>query len=136
MGPHCADVFDPRSWTSDTRAITLEVMRVVLAVGLFAIGAELPKSYMTTHVRSLLVLVVPTMAIGWIVVAGVYALPSLRTVFLYIFLPGFMLLLFPSLNLISCLVVAACLTPTDPVVSAAIISESSRILDPSRVDKD
>lgn len=61
MGPHCANVFDPRSWSDDSDAITLEVMRVVLAVGLFAIGVELPQSYMYQHAKSLLVVVVPTM---------------------------------------------------------------------------
>lgn len=65
-----ADVFDPRSWTKETNAITLEVMRIVLATGLFAIGVELPRNYMALHVKGLLVMVVPTMAFGWIVVAG------------------------------------------------------------------
>jgi len=88
MGPHCADVFDPRRWAPDTGVVTLEVMRVVLAVGLFAIGVELPGPYMMKHVRGLIVLVVPTMAIGWIVVAGMYAPPSFRTVFLHIFPQG------------------------------------------------
>lgn len=72
MGPYCAGAFDPRSWASDTREITLEIMRVVLVVGLFAIGAELPGSYMREHVRGLVVLVVPTMAIGWLIVAGMF----------------------------------------------------------------
>jgi NhaP-type Na+/H+ or K+/H+ antiporter len=48
-------------------------MRVVLATGLFAIGVELPQSYMAKHFKGLLVMVVPTMAFGWAVVAGVYA---------------------------------------------------------------
>lgn len=43
---------------------------MVLATGLFAIGVELPKSYMAKHVKGLLVMVVPTMAFGWLVVAG------------------------------------------------------------------
>lgn len=103
IGPYCANAFDPRGWTSDTTSITLEVMRVVLAIGLFAIGVELPESYMLRHVRGLIALVVPTMAIGWFIVAS------------------FMLLLFPSLSFVSCLVIAACLTPTDPVISAAIV---------------
>jgi NhaP-type Na+/H+ or K+/H+ antiporter len=77
MGPYCAGVFDPRGWAPETGVITLEVMRVVLAVGLFAIGVELPEAYMKNHVRGLLVLVVPTMAIGWFVVAGVCFPPSL-----------------------------------------------------------
>ena len=74
MGPYFAGVFDPRSWGSDSNEITLEVMRVVLATGLFAIGVELPKSYMARHAKSLLAMVVPTMAIGWAIVAGVYSL--------------------------------------------------------------
>ena len=74
MGPYFAGVFDPRSWGSNSNEITLEVMRVVLATGLFAIGVELPKSYMARHAKSLLAMVVPTMAIGWVIVAGVYPL--------------------------------------------------------------
>lgn len=71
MGPHVAGIFDPRGWGSTTQAVTLEVTRVVLAAGLFAIGVELPRSYMAKHCKSLLVMVVPTMAIGWVIVAGV-----------------------------------------------------------------
>jgi NhaP-type Na+/H+ or K+/H+ antiporter len=39
-----------------------------------------------------------------------------------------MLLLFPSLSFISCLAISACLTPTDPVISAAIIGKRFTIL--------
>ena len=74
MGPYFAGVFDPRSWGSESDEITLEVMRVVLATGLFAIGVELPKSYLARHAKSLLAMVIPTMAIGWVIVAGVYSL--------------------------------------------------------------
>jgi NhaP-type Na+/H+ or K+/H+ antiporter len=45
-------------------------MRVVLATGLFAIGVELPKRYMADHAKSLLIMVVPTMAFGWLISAG------------------------------------------------------------------
>lgn len=103
MGPHCANIFDPRSWLNDSNTLTLEITRVVLATGLFAIGVELPGSYMRDHARGLLALVVPTMTIGWVSVAA------------------FMHLLFPALDYVSCLLVTACLTPTDPVVSAAIV---------------
>ncbi|KAH8091720.1 Cation/H+ exchanger [Cristinia sonorae] len=101
MGPYVANVFDPRAWGGDR--VTLEIMRIVLVVGLFAIGVELPRSFMLDHLRGLLVLVVPTMAFGWLVVAG------------------FIVLLFPNLNFTSALAISACLTPTDPVISAAII---------------
>lgn len=70
MGPHCVNIFDPRAWGAETQVITLEVMRVVLATGLFAIGVELPRTYLFDHAKGLLFMVVPTMAFGWIIVAG------------------------------------------------------------------
>jgi NhaP-type Na+/H+ or K+/H+ antiporter len=70
MGPLCADIFDPRSWSDANNRVTLEVMRVVLATGLFAIGADLPKGYMYKHAKGLVVMVVPTMTVGWFIVAG------------------------------------------------------------------
>ena len=73
MGPHCANIFDPRSWGDQTQIVTLETMRVVLATGLFAIGVELPRSYLKDHARGLLIMVVPTMAFGWLVVAGTFS---------------------------------------------------------------
>ncbi|KAJ7662437.1 Sodium/hydrogen exchanger family-domain-containing protein [Mycena rosella] len=103
VGPHCAGIFDPRSWGNSTDAITLEVMRVILATGLFAIGVELPGSYLAKHVKGLLILVVPTMAFGWVIVAAILHA------------------LFPDLAYISCLAIAACLTPTDPIICATIV---------------
>jgi len=73
LGPHVLGVFDPRSWTGVTDILTREIMRVVLATGLFAIGVELPKRYMADHAKSLLIMVVPTMAFGWLVSAGKWA---------------------------------------------------------------
>ncbi|PBK73818.1 Sodium/hydrogen exchanger [Armillaria solidipes] len=103
VGPYGCGIFDPHSWGSSTQTVTLEVMRIVLAIGLFIIGVELPGPYMARHAKGLLFMVVPTMAIGWVTVAGV-----LRA-------------LFPGLNFVSCLAVAACLTPTDPIICAAIV---------------
>lgn len=102
MGPYVANVFSPRSWGAEQNIITLEVMRIVLATGLFAVGVELPCAYMWEHVRGLLIMVVPTMAFGWIIVAGILHA------------------LFPMLDMISALCIASCLTPTDPVTCAAI----------------
>jgi NhaP-type Na+/H+ or K+/H+ antiporter len=104
IGPYGANIFNPRSWSDDSNPITLEVMRITLAAGLFAIGVELPQAYMARHWRSLLSLVVPTMALGWVTSAG------------------FMSLLFPGLNFISALCISACLTPTDPVSSSNVLS--------------
>lgn len=65
LGPYGAGIFDPRSWGSHNQntvnEITLEFTRVVLAIGVFAIGVELPKAYMQRHWRSLLFLLFPVM---------------------------------------------------------------------------
>lgn len=47
IGPHVLNLFDPYGWggssTDSTDEITLEVTRVVIAIGVFAVGVELPK---------------------------------------------------------------------------------------------
>ncbi|KAF7304120.1 Na+ H+ exchanger 1 [Mycena indigotica] len=107
IGPYGADVFNPRAWANGNHAttnlITLEFTRVVLAIGVFAIGVELPKAYMRRHWQSLFFLLGPVMIWGWFVSAG----------FIYALTPG--------LTFLSSLAVAACLTPTDPILAAAII---------------
>ena len=62
-GPYGAGVFDPRSWGNHKTEtnITLELTRVVLAIGVFAIGVELPKAYMRQHWKSLMFLLIPVM---------------------------------------------------------------------------
>ncbi|KAJ3974307.1 hypothetical protein EV361DRAFT_866253 [Lentinula raphanica] len=73
IGPFAANIIDPRSWSSSSTVsqfITLEVMRIVLATGLFAIGIELPRTYMWAHAKSLSAMVIPTMAAGWLIVGG------------------------------------------------------------------
>ncbi|XP_006461058.1 hypothetical protein AGABI2DRAFT_68765, partial [Agaricus bisporus var. bisporus H97] len=102
-GPLCMGIFDPQSWAHESNRVTLEVMRVVLATGLFAIGADLPKGYMHRHAKGLLAMVVPTMTIGWFVVAGLLKV------------------IFHRFDYITCLVLAACLTPTDPIISASVV---------------
>ncbi|KAK7466184.1 hypothetical protein VKT23_004905 [Stygiomarasmius scandens] len=107
IGPYGAGIFDPHSWgdNSDetTNAITLEFTRVVLAIGVFAIGVELPKAYMKRHWKSLFFMLGPIMTWGWFVSAA------------------FIFALVPGLNFLSSLCVAACLTPTDPILAAAVI---------------
>lgn len=105
IGPHGANIFNPHAWGDEktVNTITLELTRVVLAIGVFAIGVELPKQYMKKHWKSIAFLLVPIMTWGWFVSAGlIYAL-------------------IPGLNFLSSLAVAACLTPTDPILAAAVI---------------
>ncbi|KIY66408.1 hypothetical protein CYLTODRAFT_398761 [Cylindrobasidium torrendii FP15055 ss-10] len=107
IGPYAAGIFDPHSWAGGNEevvnTVTLEITRVVLAVGVFAIGVELPKAYMKRHWKSLFMLLAPIMTWGWFVSAAlIYALV-------------------PGLNFLSSLAVAACLTPTDPILAAAVV---------------
>lgn len=78
IGPVGLNLFNPRSWGGGnpavTNAITLEVTRVVLAIGVFAIGVELPSKYMQKHWRSLFFLLAPIMTYGWFVSAGEFGL--------------------------------------------------------------
>lgn len=112
IGPHGLNIFDPRGWSSEgtvsqisnTNYVTFELTRVALGIGLFAIGVELPKSYLKDHARSLVALVVPVMAWGWFVSAA------------------FIHWIFPALSYTSALLIAACLTPTDPVLANAIVT--------------
>ncbi|KAF9267003.1 hypothetical protein L218DRAFT_895138 [Marasmius fiardii PR-910] len=107
IGPYCANIFDPRGWGRGnddvTNAVTLEFTRIVLAIGVFAIGVELPKAYMKKHWKSLFYLLGPVMTYGWFVSAG----------FIYALVPG--------LNFLQSLAVAACLTPTDPILAQAVV---------------
>ena len=69
-GPYGANIFNPRSWGGSSglnseepiNFITLEFTRIVLAIGVFAVGVELPKAYMIKHWKSLFFLLVPVMA--------------------------------------------------------------------------
>jgi len=61
-GPYGLKIFDPRSWGNNTsEGITLEFTRVVIAIGVFAVGVELPKKYIYRHWKSLFFLLVPVM---------------------------------------------------------------------------
>jgi len=79
-GPHGANIFNPRSWGNNTiestNNITLEFFRVVIAIGVFAIGVELPKKYMYRHWKSLFFLLVPVMT--WVRFA-LYIHPPVRS---------------------------------------------------------
>ncbi|WVQ88108.1 hypothetical protein IAS59_001842 [Cryptococcus gattii] len=107
IGPHCLNLFNPLGWGGGSEAvaddITLEVTRVVIAISVFAVGVELPKAYMKRHWRSLFFLLGPCMVWGWMVSA--------------LLIWG----LIPDLTFLASLVVAAGVTPTDPILAQAVI---------------
>ncbi|KAH6603629.1 alkali metal cation h+ antiporter nha1 [Trichoderma cornu-damae] len=104
FGPHAANLIDPRSWGS-VDIVTVEFSRIVLVVQCFAVGVELPKFYMEKHWRSVVFLLVPVMAFGWLIVSL------------------FVWWMIPPLSWLESLVVAACVTATDPVLASSVVGK-------------
>ncbi|KUI62558.1 Na(+)/H(+) antiporter [Cytospora mali] len=104
FGPHAANLIDPMSW-GDTDIITIEFSRLVLVVQCFAVGVELPKFYMEKHWKSVVFLLVPVMTFGWLVTSL------------------FVWWMIPPLNWLESLVVAACVTATDPVLASSVVGK-------------
>ncbi|KAK5008049.1 Na+/H+ antiporter, partial [Cryomyces antarcticus] len=104
FGPHAANLIDPGTW-GNTDQITLEFSRIVLVVQCFAVGVELPKSYMERHWRSVTFLLIPVMTFGWLITSL------------------FIWWMVPTLNWLDSLRVAACVTATDPVLASSVVGK-------------
>ncbi|CAG7560339.1 unnamed protein product [Fusarium equiseti] len=104
FGPHAANLIDPNSWGS-TDIVTVEFSRIVLVVQCFAVGVELPKFYMERHWKSVVFLLIPVMTFGWLITS------------LFIFW------MIPPLDWLDSLVVAACVTATDPVLASSVVGK-------------
>jgi sodium/hydrogen antiporter len=104
FGPRGITALNPQRWGWEDN-ITQEVTRVVVGVQVFAIAIELPQKYIKAHLRSVAMLLGPVMAFGWMVSALIIYL-ILQTKFT------------------TALIIAACLTPTDPVLAASVVAES------------
>lgn len=104
FGPHAANLINPNSWGS-TDIVTIEFSRIVLVVQCFAVGVELPKFYMERHWRSVVLLLVPVMMFGWLIVS----------LFIWWMIPPF--------DWLDSLVVAACVTATDPVLASSVVGK-------------
>ncbi|KAG6322631.1 hypothetical protein E4U44_003644 [Claviceps purpurea] len=104
FGPHAANLINPNSW-GNTDIVTVEFSRIVLVVQCFAVGVELPKFYMEKHWKSVVFLLVPVMTAGWL-------LTSL-----------FVWWMIPALDWLESLVIAACVTATDPVLASSVVGK-------------
>lgn len=104
FGPHAADLINPKEWGS-LDIVTIEFSRIVLVVQCFAVGVELPKYYMEKHWKSVVYLLVPVMTFGWLIVS----------VFIWQLIPEF--------DWLDGLVVAACVTATDPVLASSVVGK-------------
>ena len=100
----CDDKGAVGGWQWDDTVLQ-EATRVIVGIQVFAVGIELPKFYMARHWRSVAMLLGPVMTFGWLVC-------SLLVYWIF------------QTDVRTALVVAACLTPTDPVLAASIIGNS------------
>lgn len=101
VGPEGFGLVDPLSWSNNDK-LTLEFARIVIALQVFAAGVTLPKAYLLKELRSLTMLLLPVMFFMWLIAA--YAM--------YCFL---------GLSMLECLLISACITPTDPVLANSIV---------------
>jgi NhaP-type Na+/H+ or K+/H+ antiporter len=106
LGPIAAKFLDSTRWGSaaegQTSAITLGLTRIVIGVQLVIAGYQLPAKYQRYHWREMAICLMPVMALMWIFTT----LCLLATI--------------PNITVLSALVIAACVTCTDPVLSQAV----------------
>ncbi|KAL7331196.1 hypothetical protein PS15p_203420 [Mucor circinelloides] len=83
--------------------MTRQFSRIVIAIQVMAAGVSLPKAYLKTEFRSLLVLLGPVMVAMWMITG--------LCVWYFV----------PRLSFLEALMVASCFTPTDPVLANSIV---------------
>ena len=82
-----------------------EFTRIIVGLQVFVVGLELPKNYLNRHWRSVLWMLGPVMSVSWLISAGL--------------IMGIL-----KLDFVTSLTIAACLTPTDPVLAASVLANS------------
>lgn len=107
FSPHAANFIRPEDYALHSRenldAITLHFTRLVLGVQLVLAGVQLPKRYLQIEWRSLSLLLGPGMVAMWMC----------SSLIIWAMIPNF--------EFLHALIVGACVTPTDPVLSNSIV---------------
>lgn len=101
LGPRAANIFRVEEY-GNVDEITLAFTRLVIGVQLVLAGIQLPSLYLWKQWKSIAMLLLPIMTLKWIISAVVIEI------------------LF-SISFLESLAVAACITPTDPVLANAIV---------------
>lgn len=106
VGPKGLAFLRPYDWGFGDDVVQ-EFTRLIAGIQCFAVGLELPQNYFTKggKWKDLAILLGPVMTVGWIVCAA------------------FIVVLFET-DIATGLVISACLTPTDPVLAASVLSNS------------
>lgn len=107
FSPHAANFIRPFDYAlgspRNLDLITLYFTRLVLGVQLVLAGVQLPARYLQTQWKSLALLLGPSMAAMWMCSSLV------------------IWVMVPNLSFLHALIVGACVTPTDPVLSNSIV---------------
>ncbi len=105
FGPQGADLLSPQRWGLEDN-VTQEAARLIVGLQCFTVGVELPKTYFSRHWKSVGMLLGPVMTFSWLI-TGLLTKLVLQT------------------NWTTALVISACLAPTDPVLAASVLAEST-----------
>jgi len=102
LSPAALNVLRPLEWgTRDN--ISHDFTRIVIAIQVMCSGVALPRRYLIKEWKSLFILLVPVMIYMWIA-SGVIIYMIIR-----------------DLNLLEALAIAACITPTDPILANSVV---------------
>lgn len=104
VGPKGLAFLRPYDWGFGDDVVQ-EFTRLIAGIQCFAVGLELPQYYFKRKWKDVAVLLGPVMTFGWLVCAA------------------FIVVLFET-DIATGLVISACLTPTDPVLAASVLSNS------------
>ncbi|CAG8676067.1 10912_t:CDS:10 [Funneliformis caledonium] len=103
IGPACFHLVDPTEWNSK---ITEEITRIVLAIQIMTAAINLPRAYITRQFHSMIIMLLPVMVWMWITSALI----------IYFFIP--------SVTFTETLLIASCITPTDPILANSVVQGS------------
>ncbi|KAJ2854021.1 hypothetical protein FB639_006440, partial [Coemansia asiatica] len=101
FGPAGLDAVNPAEWI-DIPSFTLELARLIIAIQVMTAGITLPKRYLISELKSLIMLLGPVMTWMWLTSAVV-------------------LMLVFRLGFVEALLIASCVAPTDPVLANSIV---------------
>ncbi|WVF70543.1 hypothetical protein IAT40_005334 [Kwoniella sp. CBS 6097] len=101
-GPIALNWFNPFDWAEDQSNLTHQITRIVIAIQVLFTGISLPAAYLRKEWLSLTTLLGPVMTTAWFI----------SSLLVWGLIPG--------LTFLESLVIGACVTPTDPVLSNAI----------------
>jgi NhaP-type Na+/H+ or K+/H+ antiporter len=105
FGPECLNLLSPQKWGVEDN-VTQEAARLIVGLQVFTAGVELPKMYFNRHWKSVAMMLGPVMTFSWLITA-LFTWLVIQT------------------KWTTALTISACLAPTDPVLAASVLAEST-----------